>query len=200
VKIKAKRIRPVAPIYGAAADAPLNFDTLNIASARSHMERLFLWLDIVQRKMASSAPRNDEARLFAQDCRTLIPQIVWYSVFPTATMEDTCEAMLAAIELEFAVQAFAIANESGHQIRSGRRLSDAGKQGAAKRHSQAQRQKVLQKWRKAQKRCSELVAAGMAREKVLKSLAREFDVKSSTLEKKLRTSGHLPRARRHSSP
>src|ERR1700734_1953702 len=108
---KTKRIKAAAPIYGAAADAPLNLDMLSIAAARSHMERLFLWLDIVQRQMASSAPRNDEARQLAHDCHRLIPEIVWYSVFPTATMEDTCEAMLAAVELEFAVHAFAVANE-----------------------------------------------------------------------------------------
>ena len=197
---KPKRVKSeIAPIYGATKGAPLNLDILNLAAAGSHMQRLFLWLDIVQRKIAKTEPRNDEARKFAEDCRALIPQIVWYSVFPTATMEDTCEAMSAAIELEFAVHAFAVSNELGDLVRSGRMRRDAGKKLAAKQHSPAKAQTVLRKWTKVQKRCSELIGAGVIKPKVLKTLNREFDVKPSTLEKKLRTSGHLPRVKRNSA-
>lgn len=165
--------------------------------------RLCSWLDIVQRELEKAAPRNDEAKEFAEECRALIPQIVWYSVFPSATMEETSEAMLAAMELGFAIHAFAISNELGSAIRSGLILSDAGRRGAAKRHGSAEEKKTLRKWAKIQRRCSELVRAGIPKAKVLKTLSHEFGVKGvkpSTLEKNLRGSGHLPRIKRKSSP
>jgi hypothetical protein len=200
---KTKRIKPVAPIYGAAADAPLHLDMLTIAASRSQdsvLVQLSEFLGRVQHEMANAAPRNDEARDFAEKCRQLWPHVVADACSLPSTNDHIGEAMLRALELGFAFHAFAVSNGLQSSIQSARALRDAGKKGAAKRHSSAREIKRKIKQADGLRVANEQRKGGVPEASIAKRLSSKLGVKPDTAKRMLRKSGHLPAARRHRSP
>jgi hypothetical protein len=195
---KTKRAKSEVPIYATGTGTPPRIDTL--ATSGMHAERLAYWVEIVQRTMADAKPNNDEARQFAEECRTLWPHVIMDAFSTPSTQEDICSAMVNALELGYAFHAFTMSNNFQAAIQSAWALRDGGKRGAAKRHDSVREKKRKTKRADALRLGNEWRKGGVSEELIAKRLSGKLGVKLDTAKKMLRKSGQLRRPRRDSSP
>lgn len=166
------------------------------------IDRLADWLALIEQKAAllRGAERSTpDVQRHAQRCLELIPRVRAQSSRATRDPRETGHAMLAAVELADAFNAMATTAAFESPLQSAERSRSGGVKSATRLHSPTatakRAEKVAEKWRRIGVTATRLKRGGHSRVAILEALTREFRVKRSTLEKKLKSGVHLPRSR-----